>query len=113
MANGRIVQKRNKFTVEVEVFLLKEGKQYVSYCPALELTGYGSDPRKAESSFGKMLKIFIAETDRLGRLERELLNLGWTLRKLPSPQYEPPRIPISNTLLGSERVIEKQISLPL
>ncbi len=80
----------NTITVEVQAELVKEGNYFVVYCPALELTSYGTSEELAKERFSTELKIFFEETAKKGTLEKLLLQLGWSLRKKPKPKYQPP-----------------------
>jgi predicted RNase H-like HicB family nuclease len=99
-----IVEHSNKIEIRVAVFLRKEGSCFVAYCPALDLSSYGKTGSEAKKAFEGALKIFLEETKIKGTLEKVLLNLGWSLRKLPNICYEPPRIREEN-LLESVRTI--------
>ncbi|UOR06226.1 hypothetical protein MUN82_03820 [Hymenobacter aerilatus] len=103
MAHQSIEHDGEKLTLQIEAFILKEGKHYVAYCPALELSSYGSSPEDAKEAFGEAIEIFLEDTAEKGTLEKLLLSLGWTLRKRPTPEYQPPHFTyqqISN--LGSQ-----------
>ncbi len=62
----------------------------MSYCPALELSSFGKDEDDAKQGFEEALNIFIDELHKRGTLEKVLLNLGWSLRKLPTASFVPP-----------------------
>jgi len=76
--------------VFLEVDLYKQGDYIVSYCPALELSSFGITEDEAKEGFEGALHTFIADTHERGTLERVLLDLGWSLRKLPIVNYQPP-----------------------
>jgi hypothetical protein len=84
--------KNDFIEVKLAVILFQEAGQYVSYCPALELSSYGDDEQEAKEAFEDALNIFIEETTRKGTLERELLKLGWRLQQHPKPSYKPPTL---------------------
>jgi len=76
--------------VSVEVELFKQGDYIVSYCPALELSSFGSTEDEAKEGFEGALYTFLEDTHEKGTLEKVLLDLGWSLKKLPKVQYKPP-----------------------
>jgi len=76
--------------VVLEVQLIKEGDYIVSYCPALELSSFGITEDEAKEGFDGALEIFLQDTHEKGTLERVLLDLGWSLKKIPTVQYRPP-----------------------
>jgi len=80
----------NTVTVSVEVQLIKEGDYIVSYCPALELSSFGQTEEEATEGFEGALETFLKDTHDKGTLERVLLDLGWSLKKIPTAQYKPP-----------------------
>ncbi len=118
MKKKQTIKKSNSnFSVEVELVILKEGKYYVAYCPALELSSYGVTEKKAMFAFEENLEIFLEETIKKKTLEKVLLSLGWILQQKPKVNYQPPRYDINtiNRLFNSNyRNITKEIlSLPV
>jgi predicted RNase H-like HicB family nuclease len=83
----RIKRDKDSLELTVEVLLIKEGDQWVSYAPSLQLTSYGDTQQSAKEGFQEALEIFIEHTVRKGTLERLLLEYGWILSK---SQYAPP-----------------------
>ena len=76
--------------VLLEVQLIKEGDYIVSYCPALELSSFGITEDDAKEGFEGILETFLKDTHEKGTLERVLLDLGWSLKKIPTVKYQPP-----------------------
>ncbi len=64
--------------VSLEVELIKEGDYIVSYCPALELSSFGSTEEEAIDGFDGALHTFLQYTHEKGTLERVLLDLKWS-----------------------------------
>ncbi|RZK20309.1 MAG: hypothetical protein EOO56_12865 [Hymenobacter sp.] len=89
-APQRIKKTPGGITLEVQVFLVPEGKQIVAYCPALELSTYGDSQEDAKGAFSEVLASFIQDTQAKGTLEKVLLELGWKLQQKPVVNYEPP-----------------------
>jgi len=93
--------------LSIPVFITKEGDSYVTYSPALELSSYGDTIEEAKEAFEDAMQIFIEETIKKGTLEKCLLSLGWSLRKLPVPLYDPPSL---NTIKESfNRVLQSDV----
>jgi len=112
------INKDNKnFSIEVEIIILKEGKYFVAYCPALELSSYGKSQSKALSAFEENLGIFLEETLKKQTLEKVLLGLGWILQQKPKANYQPPRYDINamNKLFKSNyrSITNETLSLPI
>ncbi len=105
------------FAVDVELIILKEGKYYVAYCPALELSSYAKSESKVLSAFEENLEIFFEETTRKETLEKVLLGFGWTLQQKPNANYQPPRYNIDSMsrLFKSNyrRITKETLSLPI
>lgn len=90
MLKQSILKKNNKYNVYIDVIIVKEDNYYVAYCPSLDLSAYADSIEKAERAFEKNLEIFLDETAQKGTFEKILLNLGWTLKLHPKPDYKPP-----------------------
>src|SRR6185312_16438450 len=76
--------------VSLEVQLIKQGDYIVSFCPALALSSFGATEDEAREGFEGALETFITDTHEKGTLERVLLDLGWSLKKIPTVKYQPP-----------------------
>src|SRR5579872_4816364 len=75
--------------VVLEVELIKQGDYIVSFCPALQLSSFGVTEDEAKIGFEGILHTFIQDTHEKGTLENVLLDLGWTLKKIPTASYKP------------------------
>src|SRR5438874_2268557 len=96
--------------VDVAVLILKDGNAYVAYCPALNISSYGSSAKDAKAAFDENMKIFLSETLRKGTLEKYLLKLGWMLQQIPEPFYKPPAFPVAQqNFLKSSQVLNEKI----
>ncbi len=80
-----------KINVNLLVVFVKERNNcIVAYCPALELSAYGDSLSEAKYSFEQTFELFLEEIGEKGTLNEVLLGLGWTLKKVPSPEFSPP-----------------------
>lgn len=95
MSSGKTSIKNIELALEVIFF--QEGDYIVAFCPALELSSYGTDQKDAEFGFQKAVSIFLEETNRRGTLEKELLRLGWILQLKPIMKYKPPVLKVSES----------------
>ena len=91
---AKTVNKTIVLTVALQVELRNDDKYVVAYCPALELSAFGTNKETAKKRFIDEVTIFFTETERKGTLEKYLLKLGWTLTQKPVPAFIPPRIDI-------------------
>lgn len=73
--------------VKLPVSILKEGKKFVAYSPALDLSTSGKTYGEAKKRFAEIVNIFFEEIDKKGSLEDVLKELGWA--KIQS-RWQPP-----------------------
>jgi hypothetical protein len=78
--------------VNLPVTIFKEGKSYVAYSPALDLSTSASTYKKAQIRFSEIVEIFLEELLEMGTLDMVLKDLGW--QKIKS-NWQPPVV-ISN-----------------
>jgi len=78
--------------VNLPVTIFKEGKSYVAYSPALDLSTSASTYKKAQNRFSEIVGIFFEELSEMGTLDVVLASLGW--QKIKS-NWQPPVV-ISN-----------------
>jgi predicted RNase H-like HicB family nuclease len=100
--------------IALEINLIKDGEYIVAYCPSLELSSFGKTEKEAKASFDEALDIFMEYCIEHGTLEKNLLNLGWSLRKLPTVKYEPPKIKAGkNSLKAAHSTFKERVSIPV
>ena len=63
--------------VNLPVTIFKEGKSYVVYSPALDLSTSASTYKKAQARFSEITDIFFSELVEMGTYDIVLANLGW------------------------------------
>jgi hypothetical protein len=104
------------------VIIFEEDSNFIFYCPALDLSGYGVTEDEAYHSFDKVLVEYFRYTTKKGTLAKDLLRLGWTLKKSLKKKAIPPTL--SSLLETNEdfsrifneydfKKTETEISLPL
>lgn len=73
------MKKTKKIFVEINlpVTIFKEGKRFIAYTPALDLSTSGKTFKETKKRFKEVVDIFLEETLRQGTLEKALLELGW------------------------------------
>lgn len=64
-------------TANLPVIFLREGKRFIAYTPALDLSTSGKSFAEAKRRFEEIAQVFFDEIGRMGTLEEVLLNLGW------------------------------------
>jgi len=65
------------FDTQLQVSFLKEGRRYIAYAPALDLSTSGKTLEEARKRFGEAAMLFFDELTRRGTLGEVLGELGW------------------------------------
>jgi predicted RNase H-like HicB family nuclease len=93
------MKKNLDFTLSVDIF--REGKQFVAYAPALDLSTCGKTLAEAKKNFAEAVEIFFEEMKSTKELTTILTNLGWEKKERswapPVPvehEYKPYRVRI-------------------
>ncbi|MDO8435831.1 MAG: hypothetical protein Q7S82_00385 [bacterium] len=72
---------------KLPVSIIREGKKYVAYTPALDLSTSGNDYGGVKKRFNEIVNVFFEELIKKGTLEEALRDLGW--KKVQS-KWSPP-----------------------
>lgn len=72
---------------KLPVSILREGKKFVAYTPALDLSTSGKSYEEAKRRFSEIVNIFFEELIKKGTLEEVLRDLGW---KRVQARWSPP-----------------------
>ena len=75
--------------VKLQVSIIKQGKRYVAYSPALDISTTGKNLRETQKRFAELIDIFIEELIKKNTVEEVLQDLGWVKEK---KHWEPPQI---------------------
>lgn len=78
---GQWADGRNKVECVLPLIIFKENDCTITYCPALDLSGYGVDEIEANRSFEDVLSEYFRYTIHKKTLAEDLRNHGWTIRK--------------------------------
>lgn len=65
------------FKVSLPISILKEGKYYIAYSPALDLSTSGKTFEEVKKRFEEVVGIFFEELSEKGTLDKVLGELGW------------------------------------
>jgi hypothetical protein len=63
---------------KLPVSIIKEGKSYIAYSYALDLSTCGKSFNEAKKRFGEIVAIFFEELIKKDSLDKVLENLGWS-----------------------------------
>ena len=81
-----------KIKINIPVTIMKEGKRFVAYTSALDISTSAPTFKKVEKRFAEMVQIFFEELCKTQTLKDVLTECGW---KKVDKHYVPPR-PIAN-----------------
>ncbi len=73
----------------LRVDFIKQGKKFVAYSPALDLSTSGKNLSEAQKRFREIVDIFFQELVENGTVEDVLTDLGW--RKVEK-KWNPPQV---------------------
>lgn len=74
---------------KLPVSVLREGKKYIAYTPALDLSTSGRSYDEAKRRFNEIVNLFFEELIKKGTLEEVLRDLGW---KRVQAKWNPPLV---------------------
>jgi len=83
------MKKIRPFQVNLQVDFIKQGKSYIAYSPALDLSTSGKTQKEAQKRFEEAVDIFFEEVAENDCLEKVLTDLGW--KKLKT-KWNPPQV---------------------
>lgn len=83
-------------SLQLSVLVSKQGKRFVAYSPALDLSTLGKTEKLATEKFQEIAQIFFEELFERGDAQEVLSELGW---KKTRSQWVPPKS-ISQNIVG-------------
>jgi Zn-finger protein len=89
---GQWGEGKNKIKCVLPLIIFQEDNCTITYCPALDLSGYGADETEATRSFEEVLSEYFTYTVHKKTLAEDLKNMGWTIRKNLKKTPIPPTI---------------------
>ncbi len=95
---GQWVSGKNKIECTLPLIIFEEDNCIITYCPALDLSGYGISEIEANRSFEETLSEYFRYTVNKKTLAVDLKKLGWTIKK---DLKKPPIPPTLENLLSS------------
>ena len=73
--------------INISVSFIKEGKRFIAYAPALDLSTSGKTFAEAKKRFSEIAALFFEEIAETGNAKQILESLGWVKQK---KNWEPP-----------------------
>lgn len=88
---GQWISGKNEVQCKLPLILFQEDDVFITYCPALDLSGYGNSEKESNNAFEEVLSEYFRYTINKKTLAIDLKKLGWILRKnLRKPISPPP-----------------------
>ena len=81
--------KKVNLEFKLPVSIIKEGKKYIAYTPALDLSTFDKSYSGAKKRFEEIVSIFFEEIIKKGTLKEVLQDLGW---KRAQTTWNPPMV---------------------
>ena len=72
---------------KLTVSITKQGKRYVAYAPALDISTSASTEKAVLRRFGELVELFFEELQQAGTVAEVLSELGWRRQQ---KQWSPP-----------------------
>lgn len=85
---------RISYNISLPVVILKEGKHFVAYTPALDVATSGKTYEQVKERFTEIVEIFLEELVEKGTLNKVLSELGWQRRQ---KEWFPPVVVANET----------------
>ena len=78
----------NNLSFSLHVLITKQGKRFVAYTPALDISTSGKTKKEAQARFVELSNLFLEEIINAGTTTIILSELGWTKgqKKWTSPK---------------------------
>lgn len=86
----------NNLSFNLPVMITKQGRRFVAYTPALDISTSATTEKKVKENFFEMVNIFMEELQSMGTAHEVLSELGW---KIYQKTWQPPQI-ISSKSVG-------------
>ena len=82
---------KNMLSAKLHVEVFKEGKLFVAYCPALDISTSAETLVQVRKMFAEMVDIFFEEVIKMGTMDKVLSQCGWRKVSRPKRHWEPPK----------------------
>ena len=76
--------------VVLNISFYREGKKFIAYSPALNLSTCGDSLVQARKRFDELARLFLEEAVEMGTFEDILLECGWKRVLRPQKCWQPP-----------------------
>ena len=90
--SGRLDYKDKSISVNLGMYLFKEGKSFIVYCPAFDLSAYGDSEDQAKQSFSEIFQITLKYMLNKNTMKEDLINHGWQIKSLKQKKIKAPSL---------------------
>ena len=80
---------KKDISLSLPVFITKQGRRFVAYTPALDISTSGTSEKDAKKKFGELVSLFLEEILEAGTVDDVLSELGWRKRE---KKWMPPKV---------------------
>jgi len=85
-------KKQTGTNIKLPLIVFEEDGTVVCYCPALDLAGTGYSEKEAIDSYKYVIAEYFDHTIHAKTLEKDLLRLGWQIKKNLHKSIVPPAV---------------------
>ena len=76
--------------VQLSLYVFEEGEHTIVYCPALDISGYGSNEDAAQDDFKAVMTEYFRYIIQKKTVREDLTRMGWTVKKSLHKKMTPP-----------------------
>ena len=80
---------KKDISLSLPVFITKQGRRFVAYTPALDISTSGTSEKDAKKKFGELVSLFLEEILEAGTVDDVLSELGWRKQE---KKWTPPKV---------------------
>lgn len=88
--SGQWVSGKNRIKCNLPLIIFEEEDSVITYCPALDISGYGATEEEAKKSFEVTLTEYFKYTVNKKTLAEDLKKNGWIIKKNLRKEPVPP-----------------------
>ena len=92
--SGKFDHKDKTVKVNLGMYIFKEEKSFIVYCPALDLSAYGDTEELAKKAFESVFESTFKYMLNKKTLKEDLIKQGWEIKSLNQKKIKAPSIEI-------------------
>ena len=87
-----MAQGTKSIILQLSVYQFKEDESYITYCPSLDLSSYGTTENHAQKSFEEILEITLKYMIDKNTLIEDFKKHGWQIKSLKQNKIKSPSV---------------------